>query len=70
MLAMNALVLRTPNVPEARRHLEILERKKVAADPAVSGAGEARRDDRRPGGAPGRAGAGSNDHTGARLGSG
>ena len=30
VLAMNALVLRTPDVPEARRHLEILERKKVA----------------------------------------
>ena len=30
VLAMNALVLRTPDVPEARRHLEILEKKKVA----------------------------------------
>ena len=49
-LALEALDNRTPNVPEARRHLEVLEKKKASAIRRALGPSDARRRDRRSGG--------------------
>ena len=49
-LAVEALDNRTPNVPEARRHLEVLEKNKASAIRVASGPGDARRCNRRSSG--------------------
>ncbi len=69
-LALEALDYRTPNVPEARRHLEVLEKKKAPAIRRALGPREARRGDRRSDGSSERVGPGSSDQAWARLGSG
>ncbi len=47
VLALEALDQRTPNVAEGRRHLEVLVKKKGAADPSLARSGQARQRDRR-----------------------